>query len=105
MSKSFPKHKKPRKKLHSAYKIIRASVIERDNGKCQLKAKGCKYVSGPPHHIILKSANGKDSTQNLICLCVSCHKLVHTDTKKYTPILLKLQQRHYGILTKEMLKK
>ena len=97
--------RKQHKRLHSQYKIIRQSVCERDNFKCQLNAKGCEFTTGPPHHIILKSALGADISQNLICLCPSCHRLVHTDTRKFTPILFKLQQRHYPQLTKEMLKK
>ena len=104
MSK-FPKPKKRRKKPVKAYDIIRKSALERDNFQCQLRAKGCKGVSGPPHHIILKSNQGADITQNLISLCPSCHRLVHTNTKYYTPILLKLQQQHYPDLKIEDMKK
>ena len=102
---SFPKKTRRYKKLHISYKIVRASVIERDSAQCQLRAKGCEGVSGPPHHIILKSALGADISQNLICLCPSCHRLVHTDTDKFTPILLQLQEKHYGKLNKLDLKR
>ena len=105
MSKAYPKPTRKRKTHIKSYDIIRQSVIERDNAQCQLRAKGCEFVSGPPHHIILKSANGDDKTQNLICLFNSCHSLFHTDTKYYTPILLQLQEKHYGKLNKEDLKR
>jgi|LGVF01.2.fsa_nt_gb 5-methylcytosine-specific restriction endonuclease McrA len=99
------KPRKKRKKSLRTYQIVRQGVIERDNSVCQLKAKGCEYISGPPHHIILKSHLGADKAQNLICLCPSCHRLVHTNTKKYTPILLQLQAKHYGTLKIEDLKR
>ena len=90
---------------YKLYKILREAVIERDNATCQLRLNGCEGVTGPPHHIILKSNCGADLAQNMICLCPSCHRKVHKDTKKYTPILLQLQEKHYGKLDIEQLKK
>jgi|LGOV01.1.fsa_nt_gb 5-methylcytosine-specific restriction endonuclease McrA len=98
---SFPKHKKPRKKAIRISKIIRDSVIQRDKGICQICGKQATQL----HHILYKSYGGANISQNLICLCNEDHLRVHAYGKKWFPRLLKLQQRHYTGLTKEMLKK
>ena len=98
---SFPKPTKRRKKAIHITKIIRQSVMERDNGQCQL----CNKQATQLHHILFKSYGGADISQNLISLCNECHIKVHSHGKKYFNILLKLQQRHYPEITKEDLKR
>ena len=100
MSK-FNKPIKRAKKSLRIKKIIRESVIQRDNFTCQICGKEATQL----HHILYKSYGGANISQNLICLCNECHLRVHTYGKKWFPRLMKLQQRHYTGLTKEMLKK
>ena len=61
-------------------------VYERDNGLCRLC--GNKYIE--LHHIRYRSER-KDlinEPSNCIMLCNNCHRLVHSNKKKYQPILL-----------------
>ena len=82
-------------------KLLREAIAERDTYECQL----CHKQATQQHHIIYKSHSGANIAQNLICLCNSCHRLVHANGKKYRPILLGLQVKHYGQLDIEELKK
>jgi len=53
--------------------IIR-QVKERDNNKCVNCGKNVEVI----HHIYPKGRGGKDELNNLICLCLECHDMVHT---------------------------
>ena len=67
------------------YKI----VYERDKGKCRL----CGSTQNIQAHHILYRSERKDlinEPTNMIMLCIKCHQLVHSNKKKYQPILLKL---------------
>ena len=56
------------------YKQLQLAVLERDNFACQ----HChRYTEAPPHHIIYRSQGGDDSMENLITLCMYCHRKVH----------------------------
>lgn len=53
------------------------------------------------HHIYYRSQLGKTTPKNLIRLCDRCHRLVHSNKRKYQPILLEKQYIKYGEFTKE----
>lgn len=53
------------------------------------------------HHIYYRSQGGITTKQNLIRLCEKCHRLVHSNKKKYQPLLLEMQYKKYGYFTKE----
>jgi hypothetical protein len=53
------------------FKIIRKSILERDNYKCKICNKHGKSV----HHIDYNKKNNKSS--NLITLCQSCHMITN----------------------------
>ena len=53
------------------------------------------------HHIYYRSQLGLTTPKNLIRLCSRCHQLVHSNKKKYQPILLELQYKKYGYFSKE----
>ena len=66
-------------------------VMQRDNYKCRLLDCTC-YGKLELHHIQYRS-EAKDlinEPTNCICLCTFHHKLVHSNKKKYQPILLKM---------------
>lgn len=52
------------------------------------------------HHIFYRSQGGLTVNKNLIRLCVNCHNLVHSNKKKYQPILLNMQYKKYGYFEK-----
>lgn len=53
------------------------------------------------HHIYYRSQLGLTTPKNLIRLCSKCHELVHSNKKKYQPLLLEKQYKKYGYFTKE----
>ena len=53
---------------------LAVKVFIRDGFKC----RHCGFRQTlDPHHIIFKSHGGKDTTENLITLCRSCHSGIH----------------------------
>lgn len=42
------------------------------------------------HHIVYRSEGGNNDNKNLIHLCKRCHMLVHSNKKKYQPVLMDL---------------
>lgn len=58
---------------------LRKAVLARDNNTCKCCGlSGPEYISSmDAHHIVEVYLGGKDEIDNLICLCVICHRLVH----------------------------
>ncbi len=67
--------KRPRIRLaQESYRSLRQQVLERDGWRCQR----CSRFSGlQVHHIQPRSHLGNDAEQNLITLCIECHKDAH----------------------------
>ena len=66
-------------------------VFERDKCKCVMFNYECKGKI-ELHHVRYRSER-KDlinEPNNCVCLCTFHHKLVHSNKKKYQPILLKM---------------
>lgn len=66
-------------------------VFERDKGKCRLANNECEGKI-ELHHVRYRSER-KDlinEPNNCVCLCAFHHQLVHSNKKKYQPILLKM---------------
>ena len=57
---------------------IHEYIIERDNGLCQI----CGTVGTEKHHIKFRSNRGLDHANNLILLCIKCHKMIHIEVAK-----------------------
>ncbi len=56
------------------YQSLRQQVLERDGWRCQ----SCGLLSNlQVHHLQSRSHQGDDSGQNLLTLCVQCHRNVH----------------------------
>lgn len=53
------------------------------------------------HHVYYRSQGGLTTPKNLIRLCEKCHMLVHSNKKKYQPMLLLRQYDRYGYFEKE----
>lgn len=56
---------------------IRAAVLERDRHRCVGCGHACSGSEAHVHHLIPRSAGGKDDPGNLITLCASCHAAHH----------------------------
>jgi len=52
----------------------RRAVYRRDGYRCAL-CDSTQYLQ--VHHYVPRSHGGSDSPENLICLCMRCHALVH----------------------------
>ena len=67
--------KSPRVRLDdNAYQQLRLQVLERDGWRCQVCGS---MMNLEVHHAQFRSRQGRDSEDNLISLCVQCHKLSH----------------------------
>jgi hypothetical protein len=77
--------KKPPKKKPDVPKDVRERVLERD-GRC---CRWCGRPSSTPHHIHYRSeqSSGPHEVWNLVTLCQTHHDIVHSDKKKWQPVL------------------
>lgn len=62
----------------------RIAVMRRDRGRC----RWCGGTAVHLHHIKYRSEGVDHSERNLILLCQKHHALVHSDKKKWKPVLL-----------------
>ena len=97
----FAKPTKRRKKPIRISRIIRSSVIDRDNKQCVL----CGGKQEQIHHVMLKSHSGNNTSKNLVCVCNRCHRMIHANEKKYFTILFNILQHDYKDLKIEDMKK
>lgn len=51
-------------------------IVERDGGRCV--RCGSHQIESVPHHIIFRSALGKGTVDNGVCVCTDCHILAHS---------------------------
>lgn len=77
------------------------AVLKRDNFSCRLCGKPYHHI----HHIVHRSHSGANIRQNMVCLCMNCHELVHSDEKYWRDELLELQRGIYGLIELEDLKR
>lgn len=83
--------KKVSKKRIFVSKETYNKVYTRDSGSCQLCGA---YQNLHAHHILYRSQRKDliDEPTNIIMLCENCHRLVHSNKKKYQPILLEMMK-------------
>lgn len=88
--KKYKPIKKVSKKRVCISKDTYNIVFERDNGVCRL----CGNKNIHLHHIIYRSESKAliNEPSNCIMLCEKHHRLVHSDKKKYQPILLEINK-------------
>lgn len=77
---------------------IRPAVYKRANGKCYACNKpvdiGTENKRWECHHVRPVSRGGTNALKNLVCLCVKCHRFVHSGEITYKR---KLKHREYFI--------
>jgi len=55
---------------------MRREVLARDRHRCRVKGCGrAQFLEA--HHLVPRSAGGKNNPENLVTLCSSCHRLLH----------------------------
>jgi RNA-directed DNA polymerase len=70
------RQKRPRRKLDpAAYAELHRQILIRDGWRCQ--QCGCSE-NLEVHHIRPRSKLGDDTGENLIALCVDCHRAMHS---------------------------
>lgn len=81
------------------------AVLNRDSYTCQIC--GAKNTRLEVHHIVYRSKGGTNDEDNLITLCESCHKKIHTGEINVSlkPKKLKLKEAtHMNIIRSQLLK-
>ena len=58
---------------HNHYRKYQEEVYKRDEGLCVC----CGKPAVCTHHVIFRSHMGKDTPDNLVCLCDECHRAAH----------------------------
>ena len=88
--KKYKPMKKVSKKRVFVSKDTYNIVLERDRACCRL----CGNKNIHLHHIVYRSESKAliDEPSNCIMLCEKHHRLVHSDKKKYQPILLDMNK-------------
>ena len=72
--------KSPQVRLDAdAYQQLCLEVLERDGWRCQVCAA---MMNLEVHHVQFRSHQGNDSEDNLITLCVQCHKFKHSSSRE-----------------------
>lgn len=68
----------------SEWRQLRRQVLQRDYYKCNHCKKSFSHNIAKLHihHIIERFQWGKDTPDNLICLCEACHGKLHKDSEK-----------------------
>lgn len=68
---------------HDAWLALRERVFKRDQGLCRFCDRAVHLRHADPekvaqcHHVVYRSAGGKDVTANLATLCAGCHDAEH----------------------------
>ena len=70
--------KKVKRLSRSSLLKLFKEVHERDNYTCQICGKE-RYGLDYPHHVLFKSRGGSDTNENLITLCMECHRVLSDD--------------------------
>ncbi len=73
--------RRPRLRLgRDAYNELRRRVLKRDGWRCQNCGNSENLQT---HHIESRSRLGGDLIENLITLCVDCHREAHVTSKRH----------------------
>lgn len=99
--KEYKTSKKPKKAAKKRRKVSHETytkVIERDNYTCQMYDLMDCEGNLELHHILYRSQRKDliDEPTNCIMLCNKHHRLVHSNKKKYQPMLLEMMKKNVG---------
>lgn len=58
----------------SRWRKVRAAVLERDGGRCQIRGPHCRGTATQVDHVIPRAAGGSPlDPRNLRSVCAKCH--------------------------------
>jgi 5-methylcytosine-specific restriction endonuclease McrA len=60
---------------------VKESVLQRAEGKCECCNRKVATRSWTIHHIVYRSAGGKNSEDNLAMVCNNCHTIIHKNIR------------------------
>jgi 5-methylcytosine-specific restriction endonuclease McrA len=82
-------------RLPGNWKRLRASILDRDGGVCQIRLPGCTGLATEVDHI----RPGDDhSESNLRAACQSCNQRANIATRPRPPSEKRPRERHPGLL-------
>lgn len=55
------------------WRKLRAKVLERDHGICQIRGPLCTVVAEHVDHVVSKTRGGRDTMENLVASCGPCN--------------------------------
>lgn len=86
-------HRDAAKKARGIPGSLRLKVKRRDGKACRF----CGVMNGrlEAHHIKYRSEDGPDEEENLITLCDEHHQMMHSNKRKWQPILLWTMEMQY----------
>lgn len=82
--------------------VVKQKVWERDNHRCVI----CGNPQAMPNaHYISRAQGGLGIAQNIVTLCINCHRLYDQSTmrKEYKERIQVYLQSHYKVWNEEML--
>lgn len=56
---------------------LRPVVFARDSWRCQVRSRVCTGQAHHAHHVRLRSQGGPDTVDNLLSICMECHRYIH----------------------------
>ncbi len=54
-------------------------VRARSGGRCEVALDCCTTWAAQVHHVVLRSAGGADTADNLLHVCMPCHNWIHAN--------------------------
>lgn len=60
---------------------LRPVVFARDSWRCQARSSVCTGDAHQAHHRKMRSRGGADTLDNLVSVCMSCHRYLHEHPK------------------------
>lgn len=68
----------------AAWRKVRAYVLQRDQGRCQLKLDVCKTYADCVHHLVGRAITG-DNPEYLVASCTPCNLKIGNPAKHDPP--------------------
>lgn len=67
------------KRAKQATTTVKSQIVARSNGQCEARLDGCAGAGHHLHHVLRRSQGGKETVDNLIHVCWTCHNTIHAN--------------------------
>lgn len=85
--------------LPKGWDKLRARILRRDGGACQLGHPGCTGTATEVDHVTPAARGGNDDPSNLQSVCTNCHRIKTTAENPMTQSRNRPKPPHPGDLT------